>query len=82
VYRVAEEGSRSRPARAGPVGPDRNQCPHCGHSVGLNDWTWSPPWGFGYLGITFWNWPPVKSEFLAEIGDRLGHRTVHPCGKM
>jgi hypothetical protein len=58
------------------------QCPNCGHLVGLNDWTWSPAWGFGHLGIKFWNWPRLSPHFLAEVSQRLGHRTVHPCGKM
>jgi endogenous inhibitor of DNA gyrase (YacG/DUF329 family) len=63
-------------------GTGERPCPHCGYAVGLNDWTWSPPWGFGYLGITFWNWPPLHPRFLAGIGERLGHRTVHPYGKV
>jgi len=38
-------------------GRGEHPCPRCGHLVGLNEWTWSPPWGFGHLGIKFWNWP-------------------------
>jgi hypothetical protein len=26
-------------------GPGDHLCPHCHHVNGLNDWTWSPPWG-------------------------------------
>jgi hypothetical protein len=47
-------------------------CPNCARPVGLNDWIWSPPWGFGHLGITFWNWPPLNRSFLTEIATRLG----------
>ena len=47
-----------------------------------NDWAWSPPWGFGHLGIKFWNWPLLTGEFRAEVADLLGHRTVYPRGKV
>jgi predicted RNA-binding Zn-ribbon protein involved in translation (DUF1610 family) len=63
-------------------GSGDHPCPACGKAVGLNEWTWSPPWGFGYLGLKFWNWPELSPQFLAEVSRRLGHRTVHPCGKM
>jgi len=63
-------------------GSDQVRCPNCRRDVGLNDWGWSPPWGFGYLGFTFWNWPTFSPEFLAEVSERLGHRTVHPYGKL
>ena len=57
-------------------------CEQCARSVGLNEWQWTPPWGFGYLGFQFWNWPPLASGFVAEVSSRLGHRTVAPCGKL
>jgi hypothetical protein len=58
-------------------------CPSCGNSVGLNDWTWSPPWGFGHLGFTFWNWDKLlSSQLKADVSRLLGHRTVHPYGKL
>jgi len=63
-------------------GSGKHPCPNCRNLVELNDWTWSPPWAFGHLGITFWNWPPLNPDFLAEVARRLGHRTVHPNGKM
>lgn len=63
-------------------GAGDHSCPNCRHLIGLNDWTWSPPWGFGHLGIDFWNWPQLSPHFLAEVSQRLGHRTVHPVGKM
>jgi hypothetical protein len=63
-------------------GSDERRCPNCARAVGLNDWNCSPPWGFGNLGITFWNWPPLDPRFLTEITTRLGHRTVCTCGKL
>lgn len=59
-----------------------HRCPHCGEPGHLNDWIWSPPWGFGHLGIRFWNWPGLHPDFRAEVARRLGHRTVHPRGRM
>jgi DNA-directed RNA polymerase subunit RPC12/RpoP len=66
--------------RDGDTGDYR--CPTCRRVVGLNDWTWSPPWAFGYVGFKFWNWPQLTPNFLADVSTRLGHRTVHPHGKM
>jgi hypothetical protein len=57
-------------------------CPACSKPVGINEWTWSPPWGFGYLGFQFWNWPILDPGFVSAVSDRLGHRTVRPCGRL
>ncbi|MGS2619621.1 hypothetical protein ACVCAH_34820 [Micromonospora sp. LZ34] len=57
-------------------------CKHCGEPVGINDWEWSPHWGFGYLGFEFWNWPMLDPGFVAAVSNQLGHRTVRPCGKL
>ena len=64
-------------------GPGERACPRCGRSVGLNDWDWAPPWGFGCLGFTFWDWgTQLSPEFKAEMSRRLGHRTVYPYGRL
>lgn len=63
-------------------GVDGYSCPGCGRPAGLNEWRWSPPWGFGYLGLTFWNWPLLAGEFVAGLSRRLGHRTVRTYGKL
>jgi hypothetical protein len=65
---------------AGAAGTRR--CRGCGRVMGLNDWCWRPPWAFGYLGLQFWNWPPLTKRFVAEVGHRLGHRTVLAAGKL
>jgi hypothetical protein len=57
-------------------------CPRCGHSEPVTEWSYDPPWGFGHLGFTFWNWPPLKDEFVAEVGKLLRHRTVVVAGKL
>jgi hypothetical protein len=56
-------------------------CPRCATPSGLNDWRWEPQWAFGYLGFTFWNWPDLSPEFMAEFTRRLGHRTAYTWGK-
>lgn len=53
-------------------------CEHCARSVGLNEWQWSPPWAFGYLGFKFWSWPPLAPQFVAEVSSRLGTGRSHP----
>lgn len=63
-------------------GGDSYTCPTCRQPTGLNELRWDPPWGFGYLGFKFWNWPQLKDTFVAELSRRLGHRTVTPRGKL
>lgn len=63
-------------------GAGAHPCPACGRTAGLNDWRWSPPWGFGFLGLTFWNWPPLTDDFAAAVAGVLGHRTARPAGKL
>jgi hypothetical protein len=58
------------------------ECPICTRELDPNGWRWEPPWGFGALGLTFWNWPPLRPEFVAELTARLGHRTVLVADKL
>ena len=51
-------------------------CPSCGKSQRLAEWRGPWPWGFGNLGIVFWNWPPLSESFVREVSERLGHKTV------
>jgi len=61
---------------------DHHPCWHCGVHVSLNDWQWAPPWAFGHLGFTFWNWPELSPRFVEALSRRLGHRVVDVFGKM
>src|SRR5947207_3389281 len=63
-------------------GPGEVTCLSCRRGAGLNDWRWSPPWGFGCLGFEFWGWPAFTPPFLSAFGVLLGHRTVYPYGKL
>jgi hypothetical protein len=56
-------------------------CPSC-HSIGnLNQW-FDPPWAFGNLGLTFWNWWPLKPEFIETIASLWKHRVAVVSGKI
>jgi hypothetical protein len=59
-------------------------CPYCQLHSGLNDWYWGVdgPVAVGFLGFTFWNWPPLSSSFIAQAQERLGHRTVVIRGRL
>lgn len=58
------------------------RCPRCNASTPITGWVFDPPWGLGNLGFNFWNWPPLKDEFVSELGDRLKHQTVTVKGKL
>jgi hypothetical protein len=64
--------------------PSEVTCPHCWLHAGLNDWIWDveAPVAVGFLGLTFWNWPPLSSSFIAQVQAHLGHRIVVIRGKL
>ncbi len=51
-------------------------CPACGRSERLTEWTGRWPWGFGNLGLEFWNWTPLSERFVREVTEKLRHRTT------
>ena len=57
-------------------------CSHCGNVEAINHWKHNPNWGFGNLGFTFWNWPPLTDEFVKQFGENLGHRIIFVSGKL
>jgi hypothetical protein len=61
-------------------GPDTLACPRCGASGCLGQWRMQPPWAFGTMMLTFWNWPPLSEEFIRRVSNRLGHRIVTIIG--
>ncbi|MBC9718722.1 hypothetical protein H9Y04_39970 [Streptomyces sp. TRM66268-LWL] len=59
-------------------------CPSCDRTAPVHTWIWADDcFAFGHLGLTFWNWPALRREFVADIARRLGgHRTVLLAGKL
>lgn len=59
-------------------------CPSCGRTAPVHTWHWAGDhFAFGHLGFTFWNWPALRPEFVADLSHRLGgHRTVLLEGKL
>lgn len=57
-------------------------CPKCGHRDSLPSWDGPSPWAFGCLGLTFWNWPPLLTEFIRSLADAIGHRARVVQGKV
>lgn len=57
-------------------------CPNCGFAASITKWLFEPTWGFGNLGFKFWNWPPLKESFVANIEQLLGHRVILVFGKL
>jgi len=55
-------------------GPGLLACERCGVSVPITEWQHDPPWAFGHVGIEFWNWPPLREEFVKKAGEVLRHR--------
>lgn len=58
------------------------QCSKCNEKSPLSDWTFDPPWAFGHLGFQFWNWSPMKRDFIDRISDILGHKVVLVTAKV
>ncbi len=50
-------------------------CDSCRGRNPVDLWIYEPPWAFGNLGFTFWNWPPLKVDFVLELSKLLGHKT-------
>ncbi|MBA0053014.1 hypothetical protein E0L36_19690 [Streptomyces sp. AJS327] len=58
-------------------------CPSCDRAAPVHTWHWADYFAFGSLGFTFWNWPDLRPEFVADVARRLGgHRTVLLEGKL
>ena len=58
------------------------ECEQCGSSAPVSEWEHVDPAGFGTLTFKFWDWPPLTDAFLAELAQRLGHRTIVITGKI
>lgn len=57
-------------------------CDHCGHETRLVDWTGPYACGVGCLGLIFWNWPPLRPQFVLSLGQTLGARVTVVRGRV
>ncbi|MFF4240319.1 hypothetical protein ACFYYL_30960 [Actinomadura geliboluensis] len=58
-------------------------CPTCERPVDPQAWQWADDYfALGHLGFTFWNWLPLRPDFIAALAARLGHPLVHLEGKL
>jgi hypothetical protein len=58
------------------------ECPACGAGGRLTAWDYGSRLGFGTLAFRFWNWPPLRRDFLDELGRELGHPIALVRGKL
>lgn len=63
-------------------GPGILPCEHCGARAAITQWQHDPPWAFGYVGIEFWNWPPLRENFLRALEEVVDHRFCLVYGKI
>ncbi len=63
-------------------GPGILVCESCGHALPITQWRFDPPWGFGFLGFTFWEWPTLDQAFIDEIASLLAHKVVYIYDKL
>jgi hypothetical protein len=57
-------------------------CPECGAAAPVTKWDYGVGCGFGNLAFRFWNWPPLRGEFLEELRRELGHPIAVVRGKL
>ncbi len=48
------------------------ECPKCQGTSDISEYSIEGNLCLANFGITFWNWPPFKTEFLAEFTAKLG----------
>ncbi|MBI3857657.1 MAG: hypothetical protein HY293_18400 [Planctomycetes bacterium] len=57
-------------------------CAACGAATPVTTWRCEPACGFGNLAFRFWNWPPLRGDFLEDLGRELGHAISVVRGKL
>ncbi len=62
---------------------DQVVCPECNQFHSVSELVFSPNWGFGEIGFTFWNWGrPFNQIFIDEMEKVLGCKTTVIYGKL
>jgi hypothetical protein len=60
-------------------------CPECREKRPVTEWQCKPPFGFGNVSFTFWNWPPLDSpswniDIAGIVRQVTGHAIVETHG--
>ena len=64
------------------TGEDKIICQNCQSTNSIVDYKFDPAWAFGYLGFTFWNWPPFKESFIRDFETLTGKSMVIVYGRL
>jgi hypothetical protein len=57
------------------------RCPRCREPAPIQKWRIKPAWGFGHLGLSFWNCPPLKPGFVGAVAAQLGSQPKLVCAQ-
>jgi len=49
------------------TGKDKLTCSQCAAVYSITEYNFTPAFGFGDLGFTFWNWPPLSDVFIQDV---------------
>lgn len=63
-------------------GQNRLNCTHCGQASPITSWDNHGEFALGHLALTFWNWPPLSSEFVTRISAIAGNPLLVVTGKL
>lgn len=58
------------------------ECPACGKVVPLEQVETSPAWALAHVGVTFWNWPFLSEQFIADLAALVGSKAILVTGKL
>jgi hypothetical protein len=51
---------------------DKLKCSNCSCKYSITEYIFEPNWGFGNMGLRFWNWGDFKPEFISELEKIVG----------
>jgi hypothetical protein len=64
------------------TGEDMITCPECETPHSIADYKFDPPWAFGDVGFTFWNWPSFTESFINDLEILTGKSLVIVYGRL
>jgi hypothetical protein len=64
------------------TGRDKITCTTCNNIYSIVDYKFDPPWAFGDVGFTFWNWPSLTDDFIEEFKTVIGKPVTVVYGRL